>query len=86
MAIKSGPVEVGKYNDQHCWNCGKMKFAPYTDDGNNDLICWGCHAVNTTADPTPYPKPIVMPPLPQKRKKGGVFSFINEVDKIVGRF
>lgn len=76
MAIKSGPVGIGKWGDQHCWSCDGMKFAPYTDDGADDLICWKCHAVNTTAAPQPWPAPMVLPPLPRKQ---GLFKSIGNL-------
>ncbi|WP_367582292.1 hypothetical protein [Tsukamurella tyrosinosolvens] len=81
MAIKSGPVAVDRHGGQHCWSCGGMKFAPYVDDGADDLICWGCRAVNTTADPAPWPAAIAAPPLPPRRR--GIVSAIGNLGGLI---
>lgn len=69
MAYKTGPILIGRWGDQHCWSCDGMKFAPYTDDGADDLICWNCHAINTTANPTPREQPVPLPPIPHRKRK-----------------
>ncbi|MET9326069.1 hypothetical protein [Tsukamurella sp. NPDC003166] len=80
MAIKSGPIGVGKYGDQHCWSCDGMKFAPYTDNGADDLICLKCHAVNTTAAPTSWPAPVELP-LPPRRR--GILGAIGNLGGLI---
>ncbi|KXO90575.1 hypothetical protein [Tsukamurella pseudospumae] len=64
MPIKSGPVGIDRHGGRHCWCCGAMKFAPYEQV---DLICWGCRAVNTTADPEPSRPTPVLPAVPRRR-------------------